>query len=522
MKDFDVIIIGSGINSLSSACILSKAGKKVLVLESRNQIGGQTAKIEFAPGFKCNLIHDGINWFDPRVIKALNIEKDSTIFHQPKIARIALDRKNNHLEFHRDIEKTISSISNHSKDDAKVWAKFSKHIHNQTKILKEIYKITPIDLPNFGLKNIWDLKSVLKPLSKTGTTGLVDFARLAPMMMPELMDEWFNSQIIRGAVSSAGISNINQGPFSAATGLNLLHQHIYSSGIFFNINFINGGVENIAKILAKSCESNGAVIRTKSAVKSILINDGNCVGVQLNNGDELLSDKTLSGLDPTQTFIQLIGSNNLDPNFYRQIKNIKYRGSVSRIHYALNKLPEIPGVSTDKMNTMFSISPSIEYLERAYDATKYGQISKNPYIVFNFPSMNDSTFAEKGKHVLSATVQYTPYRLNNSSWNEETRDSLTKNITNIIKQYIPDFQSCIKTSTLFSPVDFENKLGMTEGSINHGEMTLDQFFFMRPTISLSQYKTPFKNLFLCGSGTHPGCGPNGSSGYNAAVEVLKN
>ena len=171
---------------------------------------------------------------------------------------------------------------------------------------------------------------------------------------------------------------------------------------------------------------------------------------------------------------------------------------------------------------MFSISPSIEYLERAYDATKYGQISKNPYIVFNFPSMNDSTFAEKGKHVLSATVQYTPYRLNNSSWNEETRDSLTKNVTNIIKQYIPDFQSCIKTSTLFSPVDFENKLGMTEGSINHGEMTLDQFFFMRPTISLSQYKTPFKNLFLCGSGTHPGCGPNGSSGYNAAVEVLKN
>ena len=522
MKNYDIIIIGSGIHSLSSALILSKAGKKVIVLEARNQIGGQVSKIEFAPGYQCNLIHDGIKWFDPRILKVLNIHKNNSIFYSPEVLNIALNRNCNHLEFYKDLQKTTLSISNHSKDDAKVWKDFSKHIHNQTKILEEIYKITPTNLPNISLKDIWSLKSVLKPLSKTGTKGMVDFARIAPMMMPELMDEWFNSSFIRGALSSAGISMINQGPFSAATGLNLLHQHIYSSGIFFNINFTKGGQVSIADTLAQSSQSNGAVIQTESAVKSIIIKNGVCTGVQLENGNELLSEKTLSGLDPTQTFIHLIGSNNLDPTMYRQVKNIKYRGIVSRIHYALNTLPEIAGVPRDKMNTMFSISPSIEYLERAYDASKYGQISKNPYIIFNIPTINDSTFAEKGKHVLSATIQYTPYHLKDSSWTDKTKNSLTENVTKIIEQYIPNFSSCIESSVLFSPIDLEKKLGMTEGSINHGELTLDQFFFMRPTIALSKYGTPFKNLFLCGSSTHPGSGPNGSSGYNAAMEVLRN
>ena len=522
MKNYDIIIIGSGIQSLSAALILSKAGKKVIVLEGRDQIGGQTSKFEFAPGYQCNLIHDGLKWFDPRILKVLKIHKNNSAIYSPEVLNIALDSNNNHLEFYKDLQKTSMSMSKHSKDDAEVWKDFSIHIHNQTKILEEIYRITPTNLPNTSLKDIWSLKSILKPLSKTGTKGIVDFARIVPMMMPELMDEWFNSAFIRGALSSAGISMINQGPFSAATGLNLLHQHIYSSGVFFNIKFLNGGLVNLAENIAQSSISNGAVIQTESSVKSIIIKNGVCTGVRLANGDELLSNKTLSGLDPTQTFIHLIGANNLDPSMYRQIKNIKYRGCVSRIHYALNTLPKITGVSTNKMNTIFSISPSIEYLERAYDASKYGQISKNPYITFNIPTINDSTFAGEGKHVLSATIQYTPYHLRNTLWTDKIKNDLIENVTNIIEQYIPNFSSSIESSVLFSPIDLEKKLGMTEGSINHGELTLDQFFFMRPTIALSQYDTPFKNLFLCGSSTHPGCGPNGSSGYNAAMEVLKN
>ena len=306
MKNYDIIIIGSGIQSLSAALILSKAGKKVIVLEGRDQIGGQTSKFEFAPGYQCNLIHDGIKWFDPRILKVLKIHKNNSAIYSPEDLNIALDSNNNHLEFYKDLQKTSMSMSKHSKDDAEVWKDFSIHIHNQTKILEEIYRITPTNLPNTSLKDIWSLKSILKPLSKTGTKGIVDFARIVPMMMPELMDEWFNSAFIRGALSSAGISMINQGPFSAATGLNLLHHHIYSSGVFFNIKFLNGGLVNLAENIAQSSISNGAVIQTESSVKSIIIKNGVCTGVRLANGDELLSNKTLSGLDPTQTFNHLI------------------------------------------------------------------------------------------------------------------------------------------------------------------------------------------------------------------------
>ena len=521
MENYDVIIVGSGINSLVSATVLSQAGKTVLVLESRNQIGGQAGTEEFAPGFKCNLINDVIRWIDPRVIKKLNLGFHGLNIFSPELVRITLDRKNKHISFYRDPDKTAASIAKQSEKDAKVWPDFNKYIDAQSQFLASLYEITPPNLPHVGLKDLWTMRSMLKPLRKNGTSGLVDFIRVAAMMMPELMDEWFESKLVRGAVSAAGITLINQGPFSAATGLNLLHQHVHCSSVFHNIHFVKGGLGKLAKTLASSAQSAGTVIRTNAKVDSININDGICSGVRIKNGEEVSANIVLSGLDPTNTFINLIGAEKLDPVFYTQIRNIKYRGSTARVHFALNQLPEIPGVNPEEMNTVFAISPTINYLERAYDVAKYGKIAEKPFIVFTIPTINEPKFAPDGKHVLSATIQYAPYHLKGGSWDNNTKTQLTNNVTQTIGNYIPGFSSLIESSALYTPVDFESLLGLTEGSFFHGDLTLDQFFFMRPTMSSSQYKSPFENLYLCGSGTHPGCGPNGSSGFNAALEVLR-
>ena len=521
MEQFDIIVVGGGVNSLVTASILGQAGKKVLLLEARNQIGGLASTTEFAPGYKCNLVNDVVKWIDPRVLKKLDIESHGMELFSPDVVRIALDTDDQHILFHRNTDQTAASISTHSDKDAKAWEEFTKYIDNLTHFLEKLYELTPPKLPNVGIKEALSMRTMLTPVRKHGTRGLVDFLRVAPMMMPELMDEWFESELLRGAVSAAGIHHITLGPFAAATGYNLLHQHVYSDCVFHNAHFIRGGTGNLAETLLKFAKSVGGEIRTCSTVQSIDVANGVCSGVTLEGGEIITAAKVVSGLDPTYTFIRLVGPAELNPSFFTQVRNIKYRGSTVRVHFALNSLPEIKGITKDQTGTIFSISPSIEYIERAADAAKYGRIAEDPYVEFTIPSVINPNFAPEGKHVLSATVQYAPYHLRNQTWSEELKVQLKNNVVRVLENYIPGFSAQIKSSAVFSPMDLEKIFGLTEGNLNHGEMTLDQFFFMRPTMSSSQYKSPIENLYLCGSGTHPGGGIHGTNGFNAAHEILK-
>ncbi|GIT74290.1 MAG: hypothetical protein Ct9H300mP29_2840 [Candidatus Neomarinimicrobiota bacterium] len=301
----------------------------------------------------------------------------------------------------------------------------------------------------------------------------------------------------------------------------MLHQHVHANGVFHYIQFVKGGTENLANALLKSAVSNGVEVRKNAVVHSINVANAVCSGITLNDGETIEAGRVISGLDPHNTFINLVGPKELNPAFYTQLRNIKYRGSVSRIHFALNTLPEIKGVKEDQMNTVFSISPSIEYLERAADDAKYGRIAENPYIEFTFPSVSNSKFAPEGKHVLSATLQYAPYHLRGQDWSDDLKEQLKNNVIKNLENYIPKISSMIESTYILSPKDLENKFGLTEGNLNHGEMTLDQFFFMRPTISSAQYKSPIENLYLCGKGTHPGGGFHMTNGFNAAREILK-
>ena len=521
MNKFDVIIIGSGINSLTAASILSKAGKSVQVLEARNEIGGLASTNEFAPGFKCNVINDTIKWIDPRIMKKLDLESKGLELIQPDIVRSAIGNNGEQIDFYLDSNKTVESIAKYSKKDSEKWNEFTSYINKLTQFLEKIYELTPPALPNVGLKELLKMRSMFGPVRRHGTRGIVDLLRVAPMMMPELVDEWFENELLRSAISTAGIHHHSFGPYAAGTGYNLLHQHVHANGVFHNAYFIKGGTEKLALALKAQAESSGTDIRCAAKVVSINIDNSTCNGVTLECGDTLEAKQVISGLDPNNTFMNLIQPSHLSPNFQRQLKNIRYRGSIARVHFALSKLPKINNISKERMVTLFSISPSIEYLERASDGVKYGYATKSPYIEFTIPSLINDDFSPTGKHVLSASVQYYPYQLRDNKWSDDLKNHLLNNVIQTIEEISPGFSSSIEGSSFLSPVDFENQFGLTQGNLNHGEMTLDQFMFMRPTISTSQYKTPIANLYLCGSGTHPGGGLHGANGYNAAKEILK-
>jgi phytoene dehydrogenase-like protein len=340
------------------------------------------------------------------------------------------------------------------------------------------------------------------------------------MMMPELMDEWFESELLRGSLAAAGIRHITQGPHSAATVLNFLHQHIYSDGIIHNSQYIKGGTEMLIRALEQAAKEKTVDIRLNTQVTSLKCKNGICSGVIAGNHQTFKADKIISGLDPRQTCLNMIDSIDINPTFRRQLSNIKYRGSTARIHFALNSFPKIIGIKKEQMDAVFTISPSIDYLERAFDDTKYGRISKNPFIEFTIPTYLNPNFSPSGKHVLSATIQYIPYHLNNNALNGELKENIIYHLINILGGYIQDFSNMIEHSALWTPLDFQTSLGLSEGNLNHGEMTLDQFFIMRPTISSAQYKTPIENLFLCGPGTHPGGGLHGTNGMNAFKEII--
>jgi len=521
MSRYDVVVIGGGLNSLVTASILGKSGKKVLVLEARDQLGGLATTSEFTPGFKCNMINDTVKWVDPRITKQLNLESHGLILHSPDLVRIALGENGKHISFHRDSSHTADSIANFSKKDAKEWKSFTEYITNLTHFLEKLYELTPPELPNIGFKEAISMRAMLSPIWRHGTRGLTDFMRVAPMMMPELMDEWFENTLLRSAVSTAGIHHLSFGPFSAGTGYNLLHQHVQSDGVFHNTKFIKGGTGQFANALKLSAESVNVEIRTNVSVSDINVEGDVCSGVTLESGETIQANQVVSGLDPQNTFINLVGPSKLNPTFATQLRNIKYRGSTARIHFALNALPEIKGVTEDQMGTVFSASPSIEYLERTSDSVKYGRLAEDPYVEFSIPSVINPEFAPDGKHVLSATVQYAPYHLRDQVWSSELNEQIKNNVVRVLDNYIPDFSSLIEVTSVLSPKDLEDKFGLTEGNLNHGEMTLDQFFFMRPTMSAAQYKSPIENLYLCGSGTHPGGGLHGTNGFNAAREILK-
>jgi phytoene dehydrogenase-like protein len=383
---------------------------------------------------------------------------------------------------------------------------------------------TPPDLDHLSAATILPWLGVGKDFKGLGGPDMYGLLRLLPMSLQAFLSEWFESEVVQGVLAAPGITGIQQGPLSGGTAFVLLYHHLgqRQDGLP-STAFVYGGMCNLAEALASAARQFGARIQVVSPVISIQVKDGRATGIVLENGDEIKAGIVISSASPRHTFTELVHPTEFDPNFMRAIRTIKYRGAVAKINLALSGLPTftaLPNGDARYLHGRIQISPSLNYLEQAYDAAKYGRFSARPYLDIRLPSLVDPTLAPPWQHVMSILMQYAPYCLKGGSWAEQ-RQALENTVINTLAEYAPDITELILHSQILTPADLEGTYGLAEGSIYHGELMLDQLLFMRPVPGWAQYRTPIQGLYLCGAGAHPGGGITGEPGRLAAQEVLK-
>ncbi len=521
-KSYDVIIIGAGHNGLTHAAYLARAGKKVLVLERRHVIGGAAVTEEIYPGFKYSVCSYVVSLLRPEVIRELDLARfgleviplDSTFTPLPD---------GNYLARWGDHDKTRREIARHSATDAEAYDRFGKLMHQLAMAVKPLLAMAPPDPTSLKPRDLLKLLSLGRHFRKLGPELPYELAKLMTMSSADYLDEWFEGEALKATMAASGIIGTFLGPRSPGTAYVLLHHYMGEiDAVFRSWGWARGGMGNVSAALARSAESRGAEIRTKAAVARVLVTNERACGVALESGEEIQSRVVTSAVDPKRTFLKLLDPIHLDPEFVRRVGQIRMRGSSGKVNLALDALPNftaLPGEGPHLRGAV-SISPSIDYLERAYDDAKYGNFSRRPYMDIVIPSTIDPTIAPPGKHVMSIFVQYAPYHLKDGSW-PERREEFGDTVIETLSEYAPNLKNIILHRQVLTPWDLEQEFGLTEGNIFHGELSLDQLFFMRPLHGWAQYRTPVKNLYLCGAGTHPGGGVMGASGRLAALELLK-
>ncbi|HSJ89379.1 MAG TPA: NAD(P)/FAD-dependent oxidoreductase [Anaerolineales bacterium] len=489
MNHYDTIIIGAGHNGLVAAAYLAKRGKTVLVLERRAIVGGSVVTESFGDGFTVDAVQTG-GTLRPNIIKDLKLalpkgsERPDFISLQPGGKHLVLNAE---------------SIKRFSAKDASRWREFVRFMNVSAKILERAYSTIMPRLPmSFSAKDGFGLMQLGLKLRLAGRKDMLNFIRALPMTAQELMEEYFEAEAVQAAVASLGIHGFTLGPMGAGTGYTLIHNWMNRDGMA-HVNVGNAG--EITSALANAVKAYGGEIRTNAEVACIQVENQVAKGVVLSSGEDVSANVILSSADPKHTFLELVGPRELPPEFVWHVQSIKMRGSVAKVHLLTNGNHGIP-------NGTVVFAPSIKYLERAYDAAKYGEISENPYL-----EMTTSG------NVVSIHFQYAPYKLKNSDWKIES-ENLEKLAIDTLAEYFPNLKSSITNQKSITPLDLEQTYGLTEGDINHGQLMLDQFLFMRPIPGWSNHRTPIDNLYLCGSGVHGGGGVSGAAGRNV-VQVLK-
>jgi phytoene dehydrogenase-like protein len=546
-NQFDAIIVGGGHNGLVAAAYLAKAGKKVAVLERRDILGGVATTEELWPGFKVNTGATDAGLLRPEIIAELGLRQHGLDFIESEVAALALQADGPGLALWRDPRQTVAEIARFSQADAAKFPAFIRLMTSLTGVLDQIMTLTPPSLEEIKPGELIPWAKLGLKLKGLGAKDMMEFLRVLPMTTNEFLDEWFESDLLKGALGAAGIAGLQQGPQSAGTTFMLLYNYLgaAASGGFRASRFVRGGMGQLALALGRAAKQFKVELLTGAEVARILLEDDpdtgekRAAGVVMASGEEMRAKVIISNADPRRTFFGLIGAPNLEPHFVRRIKNIRYRGCVAKVNLALSGLPnftlpvaplDVGGGWEGYLGGHILVSPSLDYLEQAYDDAKYGRFSAQPYLDVVIPSVLDASLAPAGQHVMSVTMQYAPYELRGSrgageqgsnGWDGSQRQALSDTIIDTLANYAPNLKDLIRHCQVITPLDWEQQYGLTEGNINHGEMMLDQLLFMRPVAGYGQYRTPISRLYLCGAGTHPGGGVTGAPGYNAAREVLK-
>jgi len=419
-RNYDVIVIGADLNGLVSAAYLARAGKKVIVLDRPNQIGGAAITEEVFPGFHFNTIQHDAGWLNPAIVKDLNLAQQGLTLIQSEVTAF---EPGSGLALWRDVVKSAQAIARFSKSDAEKWPAFSAQLLKLAGFLERVSALTPPQITTTNPVEMWSLLMLGRRLRGLGKRDMMEMVRALPMSAYELLTDWFETDALKGVIGAGGITNIRQGPRASGTALVLLH-HLMGAGAFRAIRTARGGMGSIANALAAAAKQSGAEIRSNVAVIKIVVKNDRAAGVALASGEELIARCVVSSADAHRTFFDWIGPEYLETNFMRALQNIKYRGIRAKVNLALSELPKFDGADESLLRGVISISPDLDTLERAYDDAKYGRVSSRPYLEATIPSLNDPALAPAGQHVMSIWMQYAPYGLREGRWDDAQREAL--------------------------------------------------------------------------------------------------
>jgi phytoene dehydrogenase-like protein len=518
---YDAIVIGAGHNGLVCAAYLARAGKRVLVLERSELIGGAARSEEVFPGFRFSVFSYVVSLLRPEIIRDLDLPRHG-LHILPLESTLTPLAKGDYLAQWSDHDQNRRELARHSLRDAEAYDEFGRLMYQMARAVKPFLGITPPDPASYAPRDLLDLARLASNLRGLGAEQFHALHKLLTMSASDYLDEWFETEGLKATKAASGIIGTFQGPRSPGTAYVLLHHYMGEiDGVFRAWGFAKGGNGSVSAAIAAAARGFGAEIRTGSAVERVVVRNGRATGVALESGEEIAAAHVVSGADPRRTFMQLVGTEHLPEDFAEGIRRFKFRGSSGKVNLALSELPDftcLPG-NGPHLRGAISISPSVDYLERAYDDAKYGNVSKHPYMDIVIPSMIDPSMAPPGRHVMSIFVQYAPYDLN-GGWSDARREAFGDTVIDTLAQYAPNLKSAILHRQVITPADIERVVGLAEGNIFQGELALQQMFFLRPVPGWAKYATPIRGLYQCGSGTHPGGGVMGASGRNAAHAVL--
>ena len=505
---YDAIVVGAGHNGLVCATLLARADRRVLVLEANAQVGGASVTRAFTEGYSVSACAHLLYQLQPRVRRELGLEPELVA---ETMQTIALSAGGDHVRIAGD------KVGGVSDDDADRYRDFAARMQKFARLLKSHLNNPP---PRLGTKQRSDLMALGKlglDLRRLGKKDMREFLRVIGINIHDELTENFDSPLLKGALALDAVLGTHLGPRSPNTVLTYLYRLAGGEG---RIAMPRGGMGSISNEIAGAARKAGVTVRTGKPVVRIVVENGRATGVETSDGERFDSYTVISNADPKRTIFQLVGARHVETGFTRRVRHYRCHGNAAKLHLALDGLPSIPGLDKREYGERLVIAPDEHYVERAFNPAKYGEFSPEPVFEISFPSFRDETLAPTGKHVMSAVVQYAPYGLE-GGWTDTAREAFIERCMTTLEKYMPDIGNRAIAAELLTPVDIETEFHITGGHWHHGELTLDQFLFVRPVGGAAQYQMPLEGLYLCGAGTHPGGGVSGAPGRNAARTILK-